>query len=394
MDARSNPYNPGAGTRPPALTGRDGELERFDVLLARLLAGSPEQSMLVTGLRGVGKTVLLNTFEDMALATGALTTFGEILPETDLPNVIGRSVRRMLEELKPSQKMRASIAEAFSRLEAFSLRDPSGFELTLDLKGGAGAEGLTEDFTEMLLQLGHAALQKGRAIVFLFDEFQFLKPGELGPFVAGLHRVTQKGLPVICVGAGLPQLPRLVGEAKSYAERLFSYTPIGALEREAAAEALTRPAETRGAAYEDTALKLVLDLTEGYPYFIQEYGRHVWNQAEGSPIRRGDVEAAAERAQRALDEGFFQVRAQRVSDRERRFMRAMAELGVGPYRTGAIAEAFGASGTPEISAVRRSLLERGLVYSPRYGYLDFTVPRFDDFMRRTYPFRTPQQRRG
>lgn len=386
MDARANPYAPGAGTKPPALTGRDEEIEAFVVLIERLGQGVPGQSMIVKGLRGVGKTVLLNTFEDLAVERDWIPIFKECESSTSLPGLVARHCRRVIEDLKPTARAAKRLRGVVNRLSTFTVVDPNGFELRFDLgRGEAAPDPLSDDFVDLLLEVGGLARERGRGVVFLLDEVQFLHPDEFGPFVVGLHRINQKGLPLTCVAAGLPTLPALAGEAKSYAERLFTYPTIDRLERQAADEALVRPAWVRKVEFAKSALDLAYRRTLGYPYFIQEYGKFAWNVASGSRIERADVGRGAELAQHALDDGFFLVRAERATEGERRFMRAMAGLGEAPYSTGDVVRALGKRSASQLSVQRDSLIRKGLIFSPRTGELDFTVPMFADYMRRRFP---------
>jgi hypothetical protein len=385
VDPRANPYAPGAGTKPPALTGRDDEIEAFVVLLERLRQGAAGQSMIVKGLRGVGKTVLLNTFEDFAVERDWIPIFKECEASTSLPGLVARHCRRIIEDLKPTARATKRLRSMVARLSTFTVVDPNGFELRFDLgRGEAAPDPLSDDFVDLLLEVGALAGERGRGLVFLLDEVQFIHPNEFGPFVVGLHRINQKGLPVTCVAAGLPSLPALAGEAKSYAERLFSYPTIGRLPREAADEALARPAWVREVRFAKGALDLAYERTLGYPYFIQEYGKYAWNVADGTRIERREMERAAELAQHALDDGFFLVRAERATDAERRVMHAMASLGEPPYATREVVHALGRRSASQLSVQRESLIRKGLVYSPRTGFLDFTVPMFADYLLRRF----------
>lgn len=393
MDPIKNPYTPGAGTRPGELAGRDEEIENFRVQLARLLAGRPEQSQIITGLRGVGKTVLLNIFEDHAEASGYLTAFRELTQESSLSELLANDVQRLLRELKLSAKVAEVVRAGLSTLSAFKLTDPSGFELSIDIRK-VREQQLTEDLVELFLQLGRAAKGKKKGIAFFLDEIQFVKEHELRALISALHRAMQKRLPITLAAAGLPQIPRLAGEARSYAERLFRFPYIGALDESAARAALVLPAEREGARYDQDAIERTLQLTQGYPFYIQEFGKHIWNLAGSSPIKLVDVDQAAPRAEESLDRGIYEVRIQRATAKERRYLRAMAELGTGPYKVGAVAKAMGST-TTALSTVRQKLLDRGLIYATEdYGHIDFTVPRFDEFMRRHTPFKSPSGRQG
>jgi AAA ATPase domain len=386
MDPIKNPYTPGAGTRPSELAGRGEEIESFKILLARLRAGRSEQSQIVTGLRGVGKTVLLNTFENHAEHAGYHTVFRELTQESSLPELLAMDVQRLLRELKLSAKLANAVRAGLSTLSAFKLTDPNGFELSIDVRKPS-EQRLTDDFVELFLQLGHAAKAKKVGIAFFMDEIQFVNEEEFRALISALHRAAQKQLPLTLAAAGLPQIPRLAGEARSYAERLFRFPRIGALEESAAQAALVVPAEREGARYEDEAVTRALELTQGYPFYLQEFGKHIWNLAPTSPITRANVDDAAPRAEESLDRGIYEVRIQRATVKERRYLRAMAELGAGPYKAGSVASAMGTA-TTALSTVRQKLLDRGLIYATEdYGYVDFTVPRFDEFMRRHMPFR-------
>jgi len=386
VDARANPYAPGAGTKPPALTGRDDEIEAFVVLLERLQRGVAGQSMIITGLRGVGKTVLLNTFEDLAVERDWIPIFKECEASTSLPALVARHCRRVIEDLRPSARAARRLRAAIARLSTFSVVDPNGFELRFDLgRGEAPPDPLSDDFVDLLLEVGALARERGRGVVLLLDEVQFLHPDEFGPFVVGLHRVNQKGLPIICVAAGLPSLPALASEAKTYAERLFTYPRIDRLSQDDADEALARPAWVQKVAFAKGALEVAYRQGLGYPYFIQELGKYAWSVARGTRIERADMERAGELAQHALDDGFFLVRAERATQAERRYMRAMAALGGPPYATGDVVRALGKRSASQLSVQRDSLIRKGLIYSPRTGELDFTVPLFSDYLVRRFP---------
>jgi hypothetical protein len=391
MDPIKNPYTPGAGTRPSELAGRDQELESFKIQLARLLAGRTEQSQIITGLRGVGKTVLLNTFEDHAEAAGYHTAFRELTQESSLPELLAKDAQRLLRELKLSARAANAVRTGLSTLSAFKLTDPNGFELTIDVRN-LPEQRLTEDLIELFLQLGRAAQAKKSGIALFLDEIQFAKEQDFRALIGALHRTAQKQLPLTLAAAGLPQIPRLAGEARSYAERLFTFPHIGALGEAAARAALVLPAEREGAEFREDAIERTLALTQGYPFYIQEFGKHIWNLAPSSPITRDDVDRAAPRAEESLDRGIYEVRIQRATAKERRYLRAMAELGAGPYRVGAVAKTMGST-TTALSTVRQKLLDRGLIYATEdYGHINFSVPRFDEFMRRHVPFRAPAAR--
>ena len=382
MDPRHNPYAPGAGTRPPALTGRDKEIETYEILLYRLKDGMAGQSMFITGLRGVGKTVLLNAFEDITVDRDWLAVQREFDEHTSLPAVVARAAQRILLGLKPSRKVAERIRSSFAGLGTFSLKDPGGWELSYTPSNGASSDALGEDFVDLLLALGQAAQEKDRGVAFLLDEVQFVPPAEFGAFVLGLHRLNQKALPVTCIATGLPSLPTLAGEAKSYAERLFEYPRIDRLSRFDAAAALRGPAESRNVSFEEDALSYVFQETEGYPYFLQQYGKYAWDVASDDQITMRDAQLGGRQAQERLDEGFFLVRYERATTAQRSFLHAMAHCDGPPYPIAEIARTLGNADQRSISMKRNALIKKGLIFVPRHGTVDYTVPRFADYLRR------------
>ncbi|MGA8354729.1 MAG: ATP-binding protein [Solirubrobacteraceae bacterium] len=390
IDPIRNPYTPGAGSRPPALTGRNEQIEDFRVLLARLRIGRPEKSMLITGLRGVGKTVLLNTFEAIAEEAGFRTAKSEITHETELRPLVARLARRALLSISPASRMRERARRAAAIFKAFTLRLPEGIEIGVDVDAllGRGDSGdLGEDLSDLFVALGEAAAEHETGVVFLLDEVQFLARPELEALIAALHQVSQRELPLTLAGAGLPQLPALTGAAKSYSERLFHFPTIDRLPDRAARDAIELPAKAEGVSYQRRATDRILQLTDGYPYFLQEYGKHIWNIAAGPIVKLADVERSHDLVQLDLDESFFQVRIGRATKAELGYLSAMAHLGTGPHRSGEIASTLGRSGPESIAPTRARLIEKGLIYSPAYGLTEFTVPHFDTFIRRRFPLR-------
>lgn len=389
MDPIGNPYTPNAGSRPPELAGRGEQLEQFRVLVGRLKRGASEQSMIIRGLRGVGKTVLLNAFEDTAEAAGFLGFYHELTPGSSLVAEIARDTQQALGRLKLTTRAARALREALAHLGTIKIVSPEGFEFAVDLR--RADEGvLARDLSELFLQVGAVAADKGSGLVFLLDEVQFAGEVEYRSLITALHRATQKSLPITVTAAGLPQIPRLTGEARSYAERLFSFPVIANLPEPDARAALVEPARQQQTDYEPAAVERALAWTGGYPFYIQQLGKHAWNLAPRSPITLADVEAALPAAQASLDASTYEVRIQRATEQERRYMRAMAELGEGPYRSGAVAAKLGRK-TTEVSVIRQRLLDKGLIYATEdYGYIDFTVPRFHEFMTRYMPYRPPR----
>jgi hypothetical protein len=350
-------------------------------MIGGLKAATTDQSMILRGLRGVGKTALLNAFEDIAENAGFVTFYHELTPESSLLEEIARDAEAALGRFKLTKRVANNVRDALSHLRTIRLASPDGFEFSLDL--GRGDEGvISGELAELLLQLGKAAKAKDSGVAFLIDEVQFADPLHYRALITALHRSTQKDMPITVAAAGLPQIPQLAGEARSYAERLFDFPVLDKLDEPAARAAIVEPARRKQVEYDDDALARALEWTEGYPFYIQQLGKHAWNLADTSPITAADVEAAVPAAQQILDRSIYEVRIQRATEAERRYMRAMADLGSGPYRTGNVAQRLGKR-TSGMSTARQRLIEKGLIYATEdYGYIDFTVPRFDDFMRR------------
>jgi len=383
-----NPYTPNAGARPPVLVGRDDQLETFDVLLDRLRRGHTEQSMLITGLRGVGKTVLLTTFEERARERSWTTVEAEITKHTDFGGRMAQLARRALLQVAPRARWKDRAKRAAAVLSSFQVTVSPDGSVTAGigvdaLEGVADSGELAEDLTDLLVALGEAAGDHDTGVVFLLDEVQFLSTVELEALTAALHKSVQRQLPLTLVGAGLPQLPRLAGEAKSYAERLFKFPRIGQLTPGDAAQALVEPAKELDVGYDDAAAAAIVDYTEGYPYFLQEYGNVLWDLTEAAPITLADVEGAQEAVEAKLDSSFFRVRAERTTELELRYMRAMAELGSKPQQAKDVAELLGRT-SEQLGPTRSRLIDKGLLYTPGHGLAAFTVPQFDRFVRRTY----------
>ena len=389
MDPRRNPYTPNAGAPPPLLVGRDDQLASFDILLARLEKGHTEQSMIITGLRGVGKTVLLGEFRGKAESRGWAALEAEITKQTDFGNRMAHLARRALLHVAPRSRWKDVARKAAGVLKSFTLTVSSDGSLSaaLDIdpvEGLADSGDLSDDLTDLFVALGELARAHKTGVVFLIDEIQFLSSAHLEALIAALHKTVQRALPVTMVGAGLPQIPRLAGEAKSYAERLFKFPRIGSLPHRQAVEALVGPARALDVIYEPGAVEEMVAYTEGYPYFLQEYGRIVWDEAEADTIAMRHVRAALPLVEAKLDDGFFRVRAERCSRHELRYLRAMAELGAAPQRASDVAALLGRS-TAQLGPVRSRLIDKGLLYTPGYGLAAFTVPQVDAYLKRAYP---------
>lgn len=388
MDPIRNPYAPGAGTSPPELAGRDSVLVAADVTLGRIRAGRPAKGQMLLGLRGVGKTVLLNRIERMAREHGYHGVLIEAPEDRGLPGLLIPPLRKVLLEIDNGEKVRTRARSAFRALRNFA----SAFKVALgDLEFGIEpAYGLADsgnmelDLTDVLVAVAEAAQESDTAVALLIDEVQYLRREDLAALIVAVHRIGQKELPLTVFGAGLPQLAALAGEAKSYAERLFAYPDVGPLSADAARDALREPARRSGVEYDEAALDVIIERTRGYPYFLQEWGSHAWTVAERSPITVADAERATARAIAHLDAGFFRVRLDRLSPREKEYMRGMAELGAGPHRSGDIAARLRVP-VESVAPIRRNLIGKGMIYSPAHGDTAFTVPMFDEFLMRTMP---------
>ncbi len=382
-----NPYTPDMGARPPFLAGRGPEIAYFDEMLAQLGAGGTQKHLILTGLRGVGKTVLLNEFEARCNAAGWPGETRELAEGSDVGHVIARAVRKALMEMNAVKRAGEAVRRALRALKAFTLTlDDISFRFDVDaLKGVADSGDLAEDMRDLLVEVGLAAQAHGSGFALILDEMQNLSKSDLEALIVGLHRAKQKALPVALVGGGLPLLPDLTGEAKSYAERGFEFRRIGALDPAGAAAALEEPASGQGVKWHPDAVARVVELTEGYPYFLQEYGREIWKLHRGQLIDPGQVDAVEPIVREYLDDNFFSQRIGKLPDADRRYMSAIAALGDGPQRSGNVAAALGKE-PQEVSTVRDRLIKASLIYAPARGEVDFTVPLCADYIRRhPYP---------
>lgn len=378
-----NPYTPDMGARPPFLAGRDSELEYFDEMIRQLAAGGTQKHLILTGLRGVGKTVLLNEFEARCEGAGWPGEVRELSEGSRIAYVVAKAARKALMEMSATKRAGDSVRRALGALKAFTLTiGDVTFRFDVDaLEGVADSGDLAEDMRDLLTEVGAAAQAHGAGIALILDEMQNLSKPDLEALIVGLHRAKQRNLPVALVGGGLPLLPELTGEAKSYAERGFEFRRIGALDRTAAIAALEEPARSLGVTWQEDAAAQVFDLTEGYPFFLQEYGRVIWRLAAGDSITTRDVKAAKPVALEYLDENFFSQRVGKLPRAERAYMSTIASLGDGPQRTGQIAAALGKD-PQDLSVVRDRLIKASLLYAPRRGEVDFTVPLCADYIRR------------
>lgn len=390
MDALKNPYSPGAGAPPPELVGREAILIQADILLGRIKNNKPEKSFLMTGLRGVGKTVLLVEIQKKAENLGYKTIFIEAHEDKSLGALLAPYLRTLLYSFNRTAGIGYKARRALSVLRGFigSLKIAYGdISLGLDIEpelGSADSGDIEIDLPQLLVAVGEAALDSDCAVSILVDEIQYLSKKELGALIMAMHKLQQRQLPVLLIAAGLPVLPGLAGESKSYAERLFNFPNIGELSKEDAYKALRDPALLQGVDFEEKALEKIYEMTHGYPYFLQEWGYKTWNKAQSNPITYLIVNLATQEVIEQLDNNFFRVRFDRLTPGERVFLRTMADLGEGPYKAGDIADKCNVK-VSALSSTRANLMKKGMIYSPSYGYIAFTVPLFDQFMRRIMP---------
>ncbi len=390
MDSVINPFSPGAGTPPPELAGREDLRETVRVAIERVRRGLAARSVLMVGLRGVGKTVLLDRMRADAEAQGILTVRIEAPESRSLPALLAPELRQALLRTSRVAKANQAAQRGLRALAGFAKALKVKFqdvEVGIDLEpepGLADSGSFEHDLMDLFETVGVAAREAETALVLFIDELQYVDERELAVLIAALHRCAQRQLPITLVGAGLPQLRGKMGEAKSYAERLFDFVQIGPLSSEAATQAITKPAARLDVMFEPDAVRMLIEQTHGYPYFLQVWGKHAWETAEQSPITTDDVRNATLTAVAALDESFFRVRFDRLTPAQRRYLRAMAERGPGPHRSGDIAETLGKKVTA-LGPTRNQLIAKGMIWSPNHGDTAFTVPLFDEFMRRIMP---------
>ena len=387
MDEVRNPFAPGAGSQPPELAGRDEIVRSADIALQRILQGRHDKSQIMLGLRGTGKTVLLNKIESLAQNYDYITSFIEAPDDRTFAELIYPKIYQTLRKFSMLESAKEAAHNGMRTLRSFA----SAFKITMgdlsisvDAEAGSADSGILEyDLIDLFMRVGETAKSANRGWALLIDEVQYLSSVELSALIVAIHRINQKNLPVIFFGAGLPQVAALSGDAKSYAERLFNYPSIGPLNNEAAIAAIRQPILDEGEAIEEAALKKVIDETQGYPYFLQEWGFQAWNSADDSPIEASDIAIASPAALKRLDEGFFKVRFDRLTPKEGEYVLAMAKLGKGPYKSSEVADMLGEK-SRTIGPCRSRIINKGMIYSPSYGYIDFTVPMFDDYLKRTF----------
>jgi len=394
MDPLRNPFSPGAGSPPPELAGRARILEQARVTLGRIKAGRPERSQLLIGLRGVGKTVLLNKIREMAEEMGFRPVFIEAHENKPLAALLLPPLRQLLISLDRmatvSEKAKRGLRVLKSFFNGVKLKYQD-IEIGIDVEpeeGAADSGDLEADLSALFQALGEAAVDRKTAIALIVDELQYLTEEELSALIMAMHLISQRQLPVVLIGAGLPQLVAHAGRAKSYAERLFQFPELGPLQPEDAVAALQEPVMEESVRFTDEALKEVIVQTQGYPYFLQEWGYQAWNITDQSPIEIADVRRATDESIKRLDANFFRVRFDRLTPREKDYLRALAELGEGPHRSGDVAEQLGVR-VQSVAPIRNNLIKKGMIYSPSHGDTAFTVPLFGGFMKRIMPTNSP-----
>jgi len=368
------------------MAGRDKIISDAEIALQRVLRGRQDKSQILLGLRGTGKTVLLNKIEQLAESHGHLTSFVEAPGDKLLTDMLYPTIHQVLRKLSMIESAKAAAHRAMRALRGFasafriSVGDVS---LSVDPEAGTADSGILEfDLSDLFVCIGEAAQTADKAWTLLIDEVQYLSERELSALIFAIHRVNQKKLPIMFFGAGLPQIAALAGDAKSYAERLFDFPPVGPLDKPTAIIAIRRPIHDEGEAISIEALETIVAQTEGYPYFLQEWGYQAWNIADSSPINVDDVKKASAAALRRLDEGFFRVRFDRLTQAEREYVFAMARLGKGPYRSSDVSYVLGRS-VQALGPRRARIIDKGMIYSPARGDIEFTVPMFEDYLQRT-----------
>lgn len=390
MDEVRNPFAPGAGNPPPELAGRKDILAQADVVMSRAEQGRHAKSFLLVGLRGVGKTVLLVRIEARARERGFYAALVESPEEKPLPALLIPPLRQILLSLDRKSSLSEQARKGLRTLKSFanSVRVKYGdVEVGLDIDpeiGSADSGDLERDLADLFISIGEAAKSRGAVVTLLIDELQYLSESDLSALIMAMHRCSQRQLPVVLMGAGLPQLVGNMGRSKSYAERLFDFPRIGPLAKNDAETAIIEPIAKESEAIQKAAVEAIIKRSQGFPFFLQVWGYQSWNTAPQSPIRSKDVAASERLVLKNLDESFFRVRFDRLTPGEKKYLRAMAELGAGPHRSGDISEILGVK-VQSVAPIRSSLIWKGMIYSPAHGDTAFTVPMFDEFLKRQMP---------
>lgn len=386
MDSARNPYRPGAGTKPRVLAGRGEDLDEAKTLARRVELGNPPRSIVFYGLRGVGKTVILNKIENIFEGKGYEKEYVEVAEGDNFRTVLSKLIRKLLLRVSRREQAKEVVKKGLRALKSFVVAMPEGPEFRLDVEpmlGTADSGDLQDDLVDLFVAAGEAAEASGKPIALFIDEAQYLEEEEFSALIASCHRLSQRALPLVVICAGLPQIAGLAGEAKSYSERLFDFRPVDSLDEPAAEKALAKPASEEGMTLSDEVIQIGLNATDGYPYFIQEYGRALWDISESNSPTVEEAELAEERMISALDTSFFKVRLDRVTTHEKKFMHALAELGKGYQEISNVASNMDRK-VQSISPTRAQLIHKGLVYSPSHGMISFTVPHFHEFMMRQF----------
>jgi len=390
MDPVKNPFAPGAGTPPPELAGRDDIIRAATITLERIRLGRAAQSLMMLGLRCTGKTVLLNRIAEIAAEKSFFVVSIEAQEDSRFLEALCMNVTSILKQLSAQENLKYLANETWSALKSFvSTFKVSHNDWAFQVNAAPGiadSGDLEIDLTQLFERLGQLLKTGNRALAMCIDEVQYLQTSEISATIVALHKSTQQRLPIIFIGAGLPQVAAFAGNAKSYAERLFMYHKIGELGAEEAAQAVRNPIEEENEEIHDDALKQIIVDTEGYPYFLQEWGSNVWDVAEQSPITIADVHAAKSITENKLDNGFFRVRLERLTSQEQAYVFAMSDLGHGPYRTADIADHLGKDRNA-LGVFRQNIIKKGMIYQPSHGYVDFTVPLFVNYLNRVRPDR-------
>jgi hypothetical protein len=383
-----NPYTPGAGLVPNCLAGRDDTIEAAKEIITYVAHGYPARSVVYYGLRGVGKTVLLNKIEEIADEYSVLYEHIEVSERSSFKVSISLHIQKLIKQMSVKAKAKNYIQKAMSVLKAFKITYSPEGEISIGINdevdaavGVSDTGNFSNDLTELLVSMGTLAKNSESSVCLFIDEIQYLKDDEFEALITALHRANQKGLPVTLISAGLPKVTKIAGDIKSYAERLFSFISIGSLEAEAAKLALVEPAKKMDVTFSDDAIAEILRITEGYPYFLQEYGKQVWAFIKDNKIDLASVKAAYPDFEKSLDDSFFKVRYDRATPKEKQFMLAMVECGELPCTIAEIASKMN-TGVQSISPVRGQLIYKGFIYAPRYGEVDFTVPQFNRYIKR------------